>query len=257
MQQFNPALAAQQMARFAPAPDITARANVPAFPFEKPAGKLQHEAARLHAELERYAEAHTARVADVRRAAEAVNDAKAALDTEIARGAREGRPDADAEGELALGLAKARATATPEVQEPRVQGAFDAYISSLDAFEKFMRANVAELVEGLRPEAERVAAAWQDAQTKARKLLDPAEAEHQRTRARVATITGYQRTFKRSLVPEGNVPLHPSHWATDELLSVPTEYGSPPIPTAEQVADYISRLTPPAAPVHPEEDIES
>jgi len=244
--EFNAALAAQQLARLEPDPvDITAQAHTPALVFEQPSSELQRELARLHAEVARYAAAHTQRVRDVTRDGEAAREAKAALDAEIARGAREARPNADLEADLALAYERAKAKATPEVHEPRVQLAYDAYISALGEYEGFVREHVEELVEELRSEAEEVAAEWQKAHEKARRLLDPVEEKHRQLHARVSVLAGYQQKIRRSLVPEGTTPFHPSHFETLELLTVPANaYGTPPVPTPEAIAEYAAHVRP-------------
>lgn len=252
---FDPGVAAQQLARANPQPDITAQANVPTFPFTEPATDLQREAGRLHAELVRFAAAHSERVQDVRNDGKAVNVTKAALDAEIARGAREANPNATLEAELALAWERAKAKATPEFHEPRVQLAYGAYIEALEAYEVFLRDHVDELVEELRPEAEAVAAEWHRANEKARKLLSPVEERHRELHQRVEALTSYQRTIRRSLVPEGNVGFHPSHWEQIRLLDVaPDGFGTPPIPSPEAVASYVGYTRP--APVQPVESDE-
>ena len=243
---FNPALAAQQFARVQPqGPDITAPVGVPACPFDdKPSSELERRGIKTWREVKRYAEAHAARIEDARRSLAGEEEAKRTLEAEIERGAAAGKPDAEREAELALAYEKAKACGTEEFHRPRIQGAYDAYIRALDAFEKFMKANVVELTEEIRPAAERVASEYRKAHAEARKLLDPVEAEHRELRARVAQITSYQDAFRVSLVPEGDVAFHPSHWANEVVLSVPDQFDAPPIPTREQVADYRERKNP-------------
>lgn len=246
MIQFNPAVAAQHLSRVQPeGPDITAKVGIPTFPFAEPASELQREAARLHAELKRYAEAHTERVHDVVRDRDARDEAKAALDAELQREARDASPNEELLNNLALGYERAKAKATPEVHGPRVQLAYDAYIEALAAYETFAKAHLEELLEELRPQADAVAAEWQKAHERARRLLDPVEEKHRGLHQRVSALSQYQQQIRRSRVPEGHIAWHPSHTETLTLLSVPAEqFGTPPVPSPEAIAEYIAHVRP-------------
>jgi hypothetical protein len=232
------------------------RAHVPFQPFPAPTGPLQKEVTRLHADVARLAEAHGARQGDVHANVAEVHHLRDELSAEIERGAKAGAPDADREAELALALEKAKATCTEEHHAPRIDAALRAYGDALRAFENHVREHLPELIEELRPEADRVAAEYQRANEQARALLEPIEAAHHAMQTRIGAVTQYQRKFRRSLIPDGQISTHSSHWATDELLSVPSGYGSPPIPTTDQLAAYTARLAPPAAPTLPQEDTE-
>jgi hypothetical protein len=168
---------------------------------------------------------------------------------------RKGR-DPEREPELALAYERAKALAAPDALEIGIRATFDAYIEALGVYDSFMKAHCEELLEETRTEANEVAAEYQRAHEKARRILDPVEEKHRHLHFCVSLLTGYQQKIRRSRVPEGWAAFDPSHWETLELLTVPADqFGTPPIPSPEAMAEYAAHVHPrPPEPLEPATD---
>jgi hypothetical protein len=152
-------------------------ATLPDFPLQ-PSSTVTKQAAKLHAKAvsatERLAEVEIARVDAV----EAARLAQEALDREIIRGAGQGiRPEAEAD--LAAKLATMTNLASPHVQTLRRDSAIAAQHAAVTAFLTFCRENSAELLRGVRTEADAATSAYVEGQAAAEELLSAPTARRQ------------------------------------------------------------------------------
>jgi len=155
----------------------------------------------------------------------AVRIAEGALAAELDRGAVAGEQNAKAEIALVRKIEDTRIAADPSLHAPRIAAATQRQANAVLALRSHTGRTIADLLDELRPEAERVTAELQAA----REQLVPFERAYAETAARVATLTESVHRGRR-LPPQNKFsPIDTSQ--TVERWQLPAD-GAVPMPDA-------------------------
>jgi hypothetical protein len=198
-------------------------ASFPPNPIEKPKTDLGREALRLYDAIqEATGRCRVAREAESE-AANALRDARTALERYFADSGASGELDAAREQELAEAFRRAEIAADSQLHGSRKRAALEGQHQAVNTWRNFIAANVAELLESeLAPDAHKAS----DKLIRALEAARPAETEYQATAGRVRALVGVlaegpdaqrmHQLWALAEVPAPPLP-HPNLWkATDE-----------------------------------------
>ncbi len=148
-----------------------------------------------------------------RDAVQAVQVAHDAYVAEVERAAASGEISS-IDAQLLAKRNAAEAEASPEVQNPRKHAAQALVDAAEHAYLEFIKAHGGELVEEIKPEAERVAAEYLKVQEECEAKLRPLRERHAQIRDAVTLFIGQNPGFSPSDLPD------------------PQQYHKPPLPEA-------------------------
>lgn len=213
---------------------------VPRLVLGKPKTAAGKELVKLHADAEEASRILHANQRAHREAIDAVGDARAALAAELDRGSRAGEQDSKAEVALVRKIEDANIAADQMLHAQRIEAAIGRQNQAAEAVRAHIERNIADLLDELRPDAERVTAELAEA----RAVMTPHLAAYNEIAERVNALTECVHRFRQGPPQNKWTAGQPIALNTHARWVIPSDETSVPMPDASVVEQWDRRFHP-------------